>query len=140
MVFRSVSDDVYETTRHAQLPELSLSIIGRFYLRGRVEPRPVVDPVASAKPAEPAVASLSPTAAKPAPQVLTDLPRQLQTELQRVGCKTGELSDDWDASARRALSSFNDNAGTKFDIKLASVDALDAVRARQERVCPLECE
>ena len=32
-IFRSVSEDVYETTKHAQLPELSLSIIGRFYLR-----------------------------------------------------------------------------------------------------------
>jgi hypothetical protein len=32
-----VSEDVYETTRHSQLPELSLSIIGRFYLRGKIE-------------------------------------------------------------------------------------------------------
>jgi uncharacterized caspase-like protein len=33
-IFREVSEDVYETTKHSQLPELSLSIIGRFYLRG----------------------------------------------------------------------------------------------------------
>jgi poly(3-hydroxybutyrate) depolymerase/uncharacterized caspase-like protein len=32
-IFREVSEDVYETTRHTQLPELSLSMIGRFYLR-----------------------------------------------------------------------------------------------------------
>jgi hypothetical protein len=36
-IFRRVSADVYETTRHAQLPELSLSLIGEFYLRGRGE-------------------------------------------------------------------------------------------------------
>jgi WD40 repeat protein len=36
-VFREVSEDVYENTKHRQLPELSLSIIGRFYLRGKFE-------------------------------------------------------------------------------------------------------
>ena len=35
---------------------------------------------------------------------------------------------------------FNDNAKTKFDVKLASIDALDAVRAKEGRVCPLDCE
>ena len=34
-IFREISDDVYEKTKHAQLPELSLSIIGRYYLRGK---------------------------------------------------------------------------------------------------------
>jgi uncharacterized caspase-like protein len=36
-VFRRVSADVYETTRHQQLPELSLSLIGEFYLRGKID-------------------------------------------------------------------------------------------------------
>lgn len=36
-IFRRVSSDVYETTKHGQLPELSLSIIGEFYLHGKVE-------------------------------------------------------------------------------------------------------
>lgn len=36
-IFRRVSADVYETTKHEQLPELSLSLIGEFYLRGKVE-------------------------------------------------------------------------------------------------------
>jgi hypothetical protein len=102
-------------------------------------PKPVDQPVA-AKPADSAVATLSPANAKPAPQPPTDLPRQLQAELKRVGCKSGEIDENWSAAARKALSSFNANAGTKFDVKLASIDALDAVRARQGRVCPLECE
>src|SRR5882724_6354514 len=98
------------------------------------------------KPAAPAVASLTPpgraapeaqTSDRPAPQ---DIPRLLQSELRRVGCKTGETNGEWNASARRALSSFNDNAGTRFDVKLASLDALDAVRAKTGRVCPLDCE
>ena len=39
-IFRRISSDVYETTNHGQLPELSLSIIGEFYLRGKVEISP----------------------------------------------------------------------------------------------------
>jgi hypothetical protein len=64
----------------------------------------------------------------------------LQSELRRVGCKTGEIDGEWNASARRALSAFNDHAGTRLDVKLASLDALDAVRARNGRVCPLDCD
>jgi hypothetical protein len=64
----------------------------------------------------------------------------LQSELKRVGCKTGDVGNEWNASARKALSLFNDNAGTKFDAKVASLVALDAVRGSQGRVCPLECE
>jgi uncharacterized caspase-like protein len=36
-IFRRVSADVYETTKRQQLPELSLSLIGEFYLRGKIE-------------------------------------------------------------------------------------------------------
>lgn len=67
-----------------------------------------------------------------------DIPRLLQSELKRVGCKTGEIDGEWNASSRRALSSFNDKAGTKFDVKVASIDALDAVKAKPGRVC--ECD
>jgi hypothetical protein len=36
-IFRRVSSDVYEKTGHNQLPELSLSLIGEFYLRDKTE-------------------------------------------------------------------------------------------------------
>ena len=36
-IFRRVSTDVYEATNHSQLPELSLSLIGEFYLKGRLK-------------------------------------------------------------------------------------------------------
>jgi hypothetical protein len=110
--------------------------------------------VASAEPARPsddqthadgsggaAVASLTPPGQaspdRPAPQ---DIPKLLQTELRRVGCKTGDIDGEWNASARRALSLFNDNAGTRFDVKVASIDALEVVKAKTGRVCPLDCE
>ena len=88
-----------------------------------------------------AVASLPPAAeASRSGAPTQDIPRLLQSELRRVGCKTGEIDGEWNASSRRALSLFNDNAGTKFDAKLASIDALDAVRAKPGRVCPLDCD
>jgi formylglycine-generating enzyme required for sulfatase activity len=36
-IFRRVAADVYESTGREQLPELSLSFIGEFYLRGRLD-------------------------------------------------------------------------------------------------------
>ena len=36
-IFRRVSADVYAATRQTQLPELSLSLIGEFYLNGKLQ-------------------------------------------------------------------------------------------------------
>lgn len=53
-VFRRVSADVYAATKKKQLPELSLSLIGEFYLQGKPEggiaaaPSPAPDPAAIA--------------------------------------------------------------------------------------------
>jgi hypothetical protein len=96
---------------------------------------------AADKPADQAIAALppQPDAVKPDRSASTDTPRLLQTELKRVGCKTGEISGEWNVSAQRALASFNAKAGTKLDVKIASLDALDVVKARTGRVCPLDC-
>jgi formylglycine-generating enzyme required for sulfatase activity len=47
VVFRHISADVYTATESKQLPELSLSVIGDFYLKGRppAEPIPAADEV-----------------------------------------------------------------------------------------------
>jgi uncharacterized caspase-like protein len=37
-IFRQISADVYTTTKRKQLPELSLSLVGEFYLHGRPGP------------------------------------------------------------------------------------------------------
>jgi caspase domain-containing protein/polyglycine hydrolase-like protein len=53
-IFRRVSSDVYTATRQAQLPELSLSLIGEFYLNGKMQitvtlpPAMPTDPCANA--------------------------------------------------------------------------------------------
>jgi uncharacterized caspase-like protein len=69
----------------------------------------------------------------------SDIARLLQAHLKRVGCNGGSVDGNWDDSSKKALELFNKNAQTKFDVKLASLDALDAVRNRPDRVCPLIC-
>ena len=69
-----------------------------------------------------------------------DLPRSLQTELRRVGCNTGSVDGNWSTASQRALDLFNKHAGMKLDVKIASLDALDAVKAKPGRICPLTCD
>jgi uncharacterized caspase-like protein len=98
--------------------------------------------LASEKLASEKVASLTPPAQPlpSAPQMdEADVARLLQAHLKRVGCNPGNADGKWDDSSKKALDLFNKNAQTKFDIKLASLDALDAVRNKTDRVCPLIC-
>jgi len=84
----------------------------------------------------PAVGTANPAAVNPA----VDIPRQLQSELRRVGCNPGAVDGNWDAASQKSLGLFNKNAHTQFDVKLASLDALEAVRGKTARVCPLLCD
>jgi uncharacterized caspase-like protein len=82
------------------------------------------------------VAALSPPPSSPPPG---DLAKSVQSELRRVGCLSAAADGDWNATTQRSLTLFNKYAGTQFDAKLASVDALDALKAKPGRVCPLVC-
>ncbi|MCK1722870.1 caspase family protein [Bradyrhizobium sp. 141] len=68
-----------------------------------------------------------------------DLAKSVQSELRRVGCLASAAEGEWTPAAQRSLTLFNKYAGTQFDVKLASVDALDALKAKPGRVCPLVC-
>ncbi|WBL76088.1 caspase family protein [Bradyrhizobium xenonodulans] len=85
------------------------------------------------------VAAVAPTSSQPSlsPQETAKL---VQSELRRVGCLANAADGDWNASSQRSLTLFNKYAGTKFDAKLASFDALDAIKAKPGRVCPLVCD
>jgi uncharacterized caspase-like protein len=87
------------------------------------------------------IASLAPEQIDPRTPPLdqTDINRLLQAQLKRVGCDAGIVDGAWDDSSRRALALFNKHANTEFDVKVASLDALDTVRAKTDRVCPLIC-
>ena len=64
----------------------------------------------------------------------------MQTELRRVGCLTGAADGEWNTVSQRSLTLFNKHAGTKLDVKLASLDALQTIKLKSARVCPLVCE
>ncbi|RZN10178.1 caspase (peptidase) [Bradyrhizobium genosp. SA-3] len=83
------------------------------------------------------VAALSPPSNSPPP---ADLAKSVQLELRRVGCMKTEPNSDWSETAQRSLTLFNKYAGTKFDVKLASPDVFDALKAKSGRVCPLVCD
>jgi uncharacterized caspase-like protein len=70
----------------------------------------------------------------------TDIPRLLQSELRRVGCNTGSVDGNWSAASQKSLALFNKYAGMKLDVKVASLDALDAIKLKPARICPLICE
>jgi hypothetical protein len=95
---------------------------------------------ADRKMQEEKVAVLSPTDSRPAAPPALDLPRALQSELRRVGCNTGAADGNWNTASQRALELFNKHTGLKLEAKAASADALDAVKAKTSRVCPLICE
>ncbi|MGV7217979.1 caspase family protein [Bradyrhizobium sp. UFLA05-112] len=85
------------------------------------------------------VAAVTPTSSQPSlsPQ---DTAKLVQSELRRVGCLAAAADGDWNASSQRSLTLFNKYAGTKFEAKLASFEALDAIKAKSGRVCPLVCD
>jgi hypothetical protein len=86
------------------------------------------------------LAALPAPAAKPEQQTQVDLPRVLQAELRRVGCNSGAVDGTWNTASQKALDLFNKHAGMKLDVKTASADALDAVKAKTGRICPLVCD
>jgi len=85
------------------------------------------------------VAAVAPSSSQPSlsPQ---ETAKAVQSELRRVGCLSAVADGDWKASSQRALAMFNKYAGTRLDANNASADALDAIKAKPGRVCPLVCD
>ena len=97
------------------------------------------DPAAK-RGSESKIAALTPAADQSDQPKAIDLPRSLQAELRRVGCNTGAVDGNWNAASQRSLDLFNKHAGLKLEVKVASVDALDVVKSKTTRVCPLICD
>lgn len=70
---------------------------------------------------------------------LGDLARLLKVHLKRVGCDPGSLDSKWTKQSMHALQEFNKRTKAKFDVKVASIGALEAVKLQKGRVCPLVC-
>jgi hypothetical protein len=67
------------------------------------------------------------------------LARALQTELQRVGCSPGAVDGEWGARAKGALEQFARATKTGVATDVPTHAALEAVKGRHDRVCPLDC-
>ena len=89
--------------------------------------------------AEQKVAAVTPSSAAPAMSA-DERTKLVQSELRRVGCHPAPVDGIWTGSSERSLALFNKYAGTKFEPKLASFEALDAIKAKPGRVCPLVCD
>ncbi len=94
---------------------------------------------AEKKASEEKLAALTPPADQSDQPKAVDLPRSLQAELRRVGCNTGAVDGNWNAASQRSLDLFNKHAGLKLHVKVASLDALNAVKSKTARICPLTC-
>ncbi|MDO9298857.1 caspase family protein [Bradyrhizobium sp.] len=75
-----------------------------------------------------------------APSLNPDLVKSLQAQLRKVGCSTASATGEWSAPDQRALALYNKNANTRFDTRVASLDALQSLRDQTTRICPLICE
>ncbi len=82
------------------------------------------------------IASLSPGGKMLPPEWEgSELTRALQAELKRVGCDPGAVDGAWGGKARAALEQFAGRAKANIPTDRPSQQALDAVKARQDRVC-----
>ncbi len=94
------------------------------------------------------VAAVTPTPAKETPNLAApssgvpqaEVTKSVQSELRRVGCLSAAADGNWNTTSQRSLTLFNRYAKTNVDTKLASTDALDTIKSKSSRVCPLVCE
>jgi hypothetical protein len=63
----------------------------------------------------------------------------LQNELRRVGCEPGTVDGKWGKQGSTALAKFNVYAKLKLPTNVPTMDALEAVKGSESRVCPLIC-
>jgi hypothetical protein len=83
-----------------------------------------------------AVAAPPPQSAPGAP---TQLVQSLQNELKRVGCDPGPVNGAWGSKTKQALGEFIRLTKISIPSEEPTEDALNAVRERKGRICPLLC-
>jgi hypothetical protein len=96
--------------------------------------------------AAPEVAVVAPRFALGSRQAISSLPadrsqvvRDLQRELRRVGCYDGELHGVWTPASRGAMKAFLDRANAALPADEPDQILLSLVQAARDRVCGAEC-
>jgi hypothetical protein len=69
----------------------------------------------------------------------TEMARDAQRELARLGCVTGDTKDSWTPQAKEAIRKFNRYAHAKLEFERPSAEMVSVLRGHDTRVCPLEC-
>ncbi len=69
----------------------------------------------------------------------SDLVRRMQRELERVGCRPGDIDGIWGPKAQSALKNFARHARLALNTDQPNEDALKALTTQKKLVCPLEC-
>ena len=97
-------------------------------------PHPPADaaPAVSSKPLTPAVA---PQRATATPGDRASLARELQRELKRVGCYSGDINGVWTTSSRMAMKSFTDQVNASLPIDNPDYVLLSLVQGQQDKAC-----
>ena len=62
-----------------------------------------------------------------------------QKELDRLGCEPGTPDGKWGRRTRTAMEIFNRETKLSFETTAATMAALDAMKVRNGRICPLVC-
>jgi peptidoglycan hydrolase-like protein with peptidoglycan-binding domain len=77
--------------------------------------------------------------ANPLPGDRISLIRELQRELKRVGCYSGDVNGVWTTSSRMAMKSFTDHVNASLPIDNPDHVLLSLVRGQQDRTCSAPC-
>lgn len=84
------------------------------------------------------VASLLPAVAEPELDSYTKV-LVLQNELKRVGCDPGKVDGIWGRKGISALANFNKHASLNLPTNAPTIEMIEAVKGKTDRVCPLVC-
>jgi hypothetical protein len=74
-----------------------------------------------------------------APEDHAALARELQRELKRVGCYSGEISGVWTTSSRLAMKTFIERVNAALPIDKPDPVLLSLVQGHRERACGVGC-
>ncbi|KAB2919481.1 MAG: hypothetical protein F9K29_05320 [Hyphomicrobiaceae bacterium] len=85
------------------------------------------------------VPAVRPQPATATPANRASLARELQRELQRVGCYDGEINGVWTTSTRMAMKTFTDRVNAKLPIDAPDYILLSLVQGQKDTVCGPSC-
>lgn len=95
-------------------------------------------PAGDNAPLGPSLAAV-PDASRTSPTSETSMARDIHLELTRLGCFSGNADSTWGKASRDAVAKFNRYAHAAISADQPSSALISALRAHEEKVCPLVC-